>query len=409
MFKKTQLPILGILFAISVYTQNRLAVFGVILIGSIILVIELWQKYAFKKLTIKRSLGKKQIFYGEETEYILEVENKKLLPILWLQIDDHITKGVTFLGNELLSKRIGSRINVFSDIFNMRWYEKVTRKYKVKPMKRGYYRFGKGEVQANDLFGVDNVVRETTDLTSLIVYPRVLPIDKLGLPAGNPFGRNSVNRWIYKDPSNKVGVRSYRKGDRLNQINWQATAKHQNLQSYEIKPAMDEKLYIFLDARLNEYHWEGMILEKFEVAVVCAASIVEYAIKKNCEVGLMSNGLIYEKVPYIKVEPGKGLLHRKRLLKSLAMVEPFYPKELSKMIGKQVAEMTPGSKTVIITCLITESLVQSVKLLKKRNFEPTVIKIGSIDDKWKDMLAGVRVYSVSEERLWDEIEEVRFS
>ena len=53
-----------------------------------------------------------------------------------------------------------------------------------------------------------------TDESYLLVYPKVVPLERLGLPASSPFGDVPVRRqWLFEDPMRTVGVREYRPGD----------------------------------------------------------------------------------------------------------------------------------------------------------------------------------------------------
>jgi uncharacterized protein (DUF58 family) len=80
-------------------------------------------------------------------------------------------------------------------------------------------------LRTGDLFGL--VSRELDlDLTSvLVVYPRVVPVTALGLPARQPIGERRTRSWLFEDPSRLVGVREHRPGDSLRRIHWAASAR----------------------------------------------------------------------------------------------------------------------------------------------------------------------------------------
>ncbi len=396
------------LLFIGFFSRNSLFIFGLIIIFGIFLVMWLWNRFCFSKLTIKRSFSRDRIFYGEDSQYIVEIENRKLMPMLWLQVNDIVTKGVNFANTVQVSSKVGTPYNVFTDVFNLKWYERVIRKYPVKPTGRGYYLFGKGELMAADLFGFQTQTLHGKDRIYLLVYPRVVPIERFGLPRINPFGRQQKNHWIYEDPTNRVGVRPYQQGDRFNQINWKSTAQFQSLQSNVIKPTMDNKLLIILNTKLMNAYWEGFVGEDFEVAVMCAASVADYALKEQYQVGLLTNGIIYEQTSIVKIFPGKSSRQREKILEALAMVEPYHQKDIDTMIYNEIPKMEVGTTIVFITVILNQRLIDCLRVLKKKGYNPTVIKIGQSERELINQLPGIQVYLVDEEGLRSEIKNIQF-
>lgn len=414
MLKKLRLPGLVLLLLIALFRGDRLLIFCVLLLWAIVLLIQLWNRYCFSKLTVQRSLSKTKIFLGEETQYIIEIENRKILPMFWLQINDRVTKGVDFPNPQMLTNLLGSPNNEFRDVFSLKWYEKVTRKYTVQPVRRGYYSFGKGVLKAADLFGLFTLSQEEKDRVQLMVYPRVLPIEKLGLPALNPFGRKAVSGWIYEDPANKVGVRPYEQGDAFNRINWKATARHQRLHSDVITPTFDHRLLVVLNARMMNNHWEGFNQNLFEVAVICAASVAQYSLDQGYQVGLLTNGVIYEEAPFVKIFPGKSSNQREKIMQALAMIEPFHQNDMDQMLNREMAQWEKGMTIVFITAIINERLADRLQIMQKRGFRPSVLKIGgpAVDEHADEQLARLKdlpVYHINGEALWHELENVQFS
>ncbi|MCK4259460.1 MAG: DUF58 domain-containing protein [Halanaerobiales bacterium] len=410
MFKKDRLSLLLLLLVIAIFKQNLLLVFGVMLVIAIIFIIGIWNRFCFAKLKIQRRLTKENIFVGEQSQYVVEVENRKLLPLLMLQINDNVTRGVNFSKPEMLASQPGSPYNIFSDVYSLKWYEKVTRKYTVIPERRGYFTFGKGSLSATDLFGLFTQTLETKDRVFLLVYPRILPIEKFGLPIENPFGRQQMNQWIFEDPANQVGIRPYQQGDKFSQINWKATARHQNFQVNVIKPTMDVKLNIILNTRLMNQLWEGYSQNVFEVAVMCAASVADYGLRKHYQVGLLTNGIIYERADFVKILPGKLSTQREKILRALAMIEPYHHKDIDQMIYREFVQKNfeVGTTVVFITAIMNQKLVDAMRVLKVRGFSPTIIKLGEMEENFFEQLTGMPVYLVNEERLWNEIKGIEF-
>lgn len=399
---------LVLLLIIAVLEKNSLLLLGLILFGGYLVIVFLWQRFCFAKLTIRRSLKEKCIFYGEETQYVVEVENSKIIPLLWLQLTDLVTKGITFANSQLISNKPGTPDNKFSDIFSLKWYEKVTRKYPIKPMRRGYFIFGRGEIRVAGFFGGQTQSLSDDQRVALLVYPKILPIEKLGFPETNPFGRHQVNHWIYQDPANRVGIRPYQVDDPFQQINWKASARQQVLQSNVLKPTMDKKLLIILNAKLMNQYWEGFNHQRFELAVVCAASLANYALDHGYQVGFLSNGIISKKTSLTKIFPKKSVDQREKILRALAMVEPFHHHDIDHIISREISKLEIGTTVVLVSNIVNSALVDSLRLLHKRGYQPLFLKIGQWENQYVKQLRKILVYTV-EEGLWDEIKNIQFA
>ncbi|MFC2070700.1 DUF58 domain-containing protein, partial [Chloroflexota bacterium] len=60
-------------------------------------VAKLWGRYCLSRVEYHRKLSSDRVFCGEEIQLEVEITNKKLLPLFWLQIDDEVPSEVTFL------------------------------------------------------------------------------------------------------------------------------------------------------------------------------------------------------------------------------------------------------------------------------------------------------------------------
>lgn len=400
--------LLGIFFLIAIFRKDTLSILFCLVLCGIYVIYLLWNRFCFLKIKVQRSLSKEKIFLGEESEYIIEIENRKPIPMHWLELTDLVTRGILFENSKMIRPKIGSPYNVFTNVFSLNWYEKVTRRYSVKPIRRGYFTFGKGELQTSDLIGSNRQSLELNDSVKLLVYPRILPIEKIGLNRANPFGKNQANQWIYSDPANKVGIRPYQWGDRLNQINWKATARHQKLHSNIIKPTMDVKLQLILNAKSMNKFWEGLNSQGFELSVICAASIAEYALKEQYQVGLLTNGIIYEESSFTRIKPGKSSKQRQKIMEALAMIEPCPHFNIDQMIKKELPKLDVGIIVVFITSIMNEELVDCLRKIQLSGYSPTLIKVGDLQSDYAKHLAGMPVYTVLEEELLDEIENIQF-
>ena len=50
----------------------------------------LWNRFCLHRIEFRRNLSADKVFFGEEVVYEIEVANRKLLPLPWLQIEDEL-------------------------------------------------------------------------------------------------------------------------------------------------------------------------------------------------------------------------------------------------------------------------------------------------------------------------------
>ena len=97
--------------------------------------------------------------------------------------------------------------------------------YNLTPTRRGYYQLGPLVLETGDLFGLHRRYRVLTEPQFLMVLPKVLPLAGYEVSSKRPIGEVRMTYRLYEDPTRIAGVREYERGDPLNRVNWQATAR----------------------------------------------------------------------------------------------------------------------------------------------------------------------------------------
>ena len=179
--------LLIILFILSLALRHELLFFFAILLALASLASRLWMRYCLEAVTYKRTLGNTRLNFGEETDLTIEVTNAKLLPLAWLMALDKYPQDVT-----LLTKRPDKdepQIRFLSNLMALRWYERVRRIYRIRGDKRGEFVFGPADVTSGDVFGFAWRHKDAPETDTLLVYPKIVPIGRLGLPPAWPARR----------------------------------------------------------------------------------------------------------------------------------------------------------------------------------------------------------------------------
>jgi len=111
------------------------------------------------RLSLKRTYNQ-NAFLGEQVEVRLTISNRSWLPIPWLRAIESIPPVL----------RPGIGVN---QAMTFRYRESKSLTYKVKAMKRGYYRLGPLLISAGDLFGIREINGQLAP-DYLTVFPRIV-------------------------------------------------------------------------------------------------------------------------------------------------------------------------------------------------------------------------------------------
>src|SRR5699024_939189 len=137
-------------------------------------------------------------------------------------------------------------------LFSLMPYTGIKRRHKIKCNKRGFYSLKSAAVTSGELFGVQDVSKTLQFGVQLIVYPKLLPIDKVPLPSHSCLCDITIRRWIVDDLFIISGVREYSYGDSLNKVNWKATARVGSLQVHNNDFTAKPNILIYLNVDITE-------------------------------------------------------------------------------------------------------------------------------------------------------------
>ena len=246
----------------------------------------LWTRLSIRKVNYQRFLSGTRVFPGEHVELRLRLENRKLLPLPWVRIDDEIP--VDFAPDTALLPSEYAGYGILSRDAALLWYTAINWRHTLYCGKRGYYKLGPLKVTSGDIFGFYSRSVTAKMLDHIIVYPKIFPMQRLGIPSLYPLGETRAERRLFEDPTRTTGIREYRPHDSLRHIHWKATARHQNLQVKVFEPTTTLKVVVFL--AIDSFPKNGKSTEEdFELGVSTAASIAYYINEQGNPVGLYSN------------------------------------------------------------------------------------------------------------------------
>lgn len=340
----------------SIYTVSYL-LFGVYVLATV------WSQRSTRDLQVRRRYQERALL-GDVVEVTLEVRNQGWLPIPWLQIHDRLPVALT-------------SPPFFRTLLSLHPREVRRFTYELHCRQRGWYQIGPLTASLGDVFGLSSRQIEFAGATHLTVYPRILPLDELGLPSKSPFGHLRTRQLLYEDPSRVIGVRDYQAGDSLRKVNWKVTASSGRLQVKKLEPAMTLETVVFLNLNTAEYS-RSSAFRATELAIVVAASIANHLASLRQEVGLLTNG-VDPAAPatggLVGYLPRKGRGQLSSLLELLGRVAAANDRAFWPSVRDELKRLPWGATLIFVTAQETSELLEALLPMRRAGFNVVLIYV----------------------------------
>jgi len=232
----------------------------------------------------------------------------------------------------------------------------------------------------------------------LLVYPKVVPLERLGLPASSPFGDVPVRRqWLFEDPMRTVGVRDYRPGDSPRRLHWKATARapDQTLQVKVFEPTTSHRLHVLLNVNTSEenWSWQGYDPHALEAAITTAASVANWASDHGFLVGLAANAKLFHSSAAVRIPPSRDPRQLMHIFEALARLVPMGSMPVESLIELEAHDLAYGSTVVMVTSVTSEPLINQLQQLKRAGHQPVLLLI-TTDEAPVAPLNGLPAYAI---------------
>lgn len=351
----------------------------------------LWSRWALARVGYERQLSQARAFPDDELELTIRITNRKPLPLADLKVFDRIPTGLTTNATVTYS---GSRqTQLLQRRTSLRWYESVVWRYSLRPTARGAYRLGPVQLRSGDPFGLYNADEERATFTSLLVYPRLLPLQQLGLPARNPIGDTRAPS-LLRDPMRTIGVRDYAPADPLKDVHWAATARTGSLQTRVYEPTTSRTLAIFLDLDTFEYYYEGIDPALVERMISATATLARAGLEAGYAVGLYANGAPAEYEHLARLPAGRSPAQLATIMETLARLTAYSVTTMARLLLLNAPELRPGTTVLLVGSVAGEQLQAALLRMRELGHQVSWLYMGG---GAAPAVPGVAVYRPAEE------------
>ena len=349
-------------------------VFGLgLLVGAALGVAWVCVRWCLRDLRVERRFGQTRAFWGEEVDMSQVFINAKALPVPWLAVDDHFPSALKVVSQEV-APVYKSRMRQVSTALSVGWYERVSRHYTLKCTTRGEHSFGPIEVWSGDIFGLFRRGESVQTPQTLLVYPRYVPVERLGIVARQPFGDAKAIQPLATDPLRIRAVREYALGDSPRYVHWKATARRGALQTKLFEPAATPQLYVFCNQDTFEHIWEGLDRETLELTITVAASLANYALQTGYMVGLQVNSFAPSSDREIKLPPSRDPNQLTRILEALARVRGWSGSPMDALLRVERRNLPRGATVVVVTGIVTREMLDVLVAMRRAGYPVTLVE-----------------------------------
>ena len=318
-----------LLLLVAVWSEHLAAVFFVLAFLGLVGLARLWANRALSAVEAGHELDQDRAFPGEQLRLRIRATNGKALPLTWLRVRSALPPALTPAGSP--RRWPGTdRGGYLQGLAALAWYSTAVWEFEVPCRGRGVYQIGPLELTSGDPFGLETRRQIVPDRTTVLIYPRITSLRRLGFVQAAELGPSAGRRLLHEDTSRTAGVRDYRWGDPLRRIHWKATARQGELQVRVLEPATAPRLQLVLAADTFDFPWVRYREDLLDLATSALGSIAWRALADGWQVGLVVSGPTPVVLP--PASTGRQL---NDILEALARAEPSAKRPLDALLAEQ--------------------------------------------------------------------------
>lgn len=226
------------------------------------------------RLTCTRRVTPTRIAAGYEARAQLRVTNVSRMPTGLLLVEDSVPYA------------LGSRPRFVLERLEPGGTRALD--YRVRSDVRGRFGLGPLRIRLADPFGLVELARSFSTTDTLVVTPKVVPLQRVRLGGGASGDGEAHARSIAAAGEDDVATREYRHGDDLRRVHWRSTAHYGELMVRREEQYWQQSGNLLLDTRSIGHRGDGPG-SSFEWAVSATASLGVHLAREGFELGFLTD------------------------------------------------------------------------------------------------------------------------
>lgn len=294
-----------------------------------------WVRLAASPTQLERRAGRGALLEGEDVWVTLEARPESRVPAPGIEVTERIA-------------RIGERTTLLR-----RAGTAYRGTYVLEQIPRGRYVVESARATIDDPFGLARAEPELEAGGSLLVYPRLVALDRLFSERGAH--AQDGRRLLLRRPSGFElhSVREYERGESLRKVHWRTTARRGQLMVKDLEDAPRDEIAVLLDAERGT-----AVGESFDVQVRAAGSILRSHAAHGRRAVLAVNSAQRESTRVSSLD-GEWLA----AMGVLAAAEADGPRPVIDLLARESGPAARALETVVVTARLSGALV--TKLIQR--------------------------------------------
>lgn len=335
---------------------------------------KLSKRYTLFGVTYRREISKRLLEIGEDFYITTVIENKKFLPITFLQIIERFPTGIEYKFRVDQFKSVEFLYHTIT-MFLLP-FQRVKRIYTATSYKRGRYIFEDVSIIGGDLLGLNTFVKSIRCDQEIVVLPKSIEIEKELIPYGNYNGNLSVQRWIIDDPTMIIGIKEYTGLEPAKTIHWPSSLRMGNLMVKKFDFTLENTAMIVLNVECDKPFWADIKPDDIERCISITRGVIERFEILGIQYGFATNSIMHG-LPASRnvVYPSTGPAHLEVLLECLGRVSYSISLTFEELLLRLNRRDMNCSTYVIITPKVLESYVEPINKLASELEEVILISL----------------------------------
>ena len=294
-----------------------------------------WVRLSAAPIALRRRVGKGILLEGEDVWVTLEARPESRVPAPAIVVTERIAR----LGERRTPLRRAGAVHRGT--------------YVLERLPRGRYVVERAVATIDDPFGLAQAEVELEAGGGLLVYPRLVALDRLFSESGAH--AQDGRRLLLRRPSgfDLHSVREYEQGESLRKVHWRTTARRGQLMVKELEDAPRDEIAVLLDADASAVSGAS-----FDVQVRAAGSILRAHAAHGRRAVLAVNSASRPTVRVSSLE-GDWLA----ALGVLAEAEPDGTRPVVELLARESGPASRALETVVVTARLSGAL--ATKLIQR--------------------------------------------
>jgi uncharacterized protein (DUF58 family) len=291
-----------------------------------------WVRLAAGPLELRRRAGRGALVEGEDVWVALDVRPQSRVPAPSVAITERIAK----LGDQHTTLSRSGR--------------SYRGTYVLEAVRRGRYVVEEVRATIDDPFGLARAELDLAARGSLLVYPRLVTLDRLFSERGAH--AQDGRRLLLRRPSgfDLHSVREYERGESLRKVHWKTTARRGQLMVKELEDAPRDEIAVILDGDAS-----AVVGDSFEAQVRAAGSILRAHAAHGRRAVLAVNSA---QRPTARVSSLEG--DWLAAMGVLAAAEPDGGRPVVELLARESGPASRAFETVVVTARLSGALARKL-------------------------------------------------